>query len=146
MIVELLIFVLVVWAIFITAGNRSRLSPVNKFVYLDGIGKQICRQCGYSYPRYSIVESQPLEGSSTIFKPGMHPIIRMCLVDRYGMRFDDDTICIAFIHELAHVLSTDEGHTDGFYEIEDELIGAAQILGYLSETSQVDSYYPCKYD
>ena len=45
----------------------------------------------------------------------------MCLKDKNGKYYDDNMLNYVALHELAHVLCDEIGHTDKFYAIFDEL-------------------------
>jgi hypothetical protein len=108
------------------------------------MARELCEKCGYPYPEYIIKMSGPGVGSSTAFRQGYKPIIYICFEDVNMIRFDDETITIAFIHELAHVLSPGEGHDENFMIVERNLTNAAIDMDYIDDDSQIDVRYPCK--
>lgn len=58
--------------------------------------------------------------------------------------FDYPTILQAAIHEMAHILCTETGHSDNFYQIEDYLIQQAIKRQLLSNGFYPDPDYPCQ--
>ena len=67
--------------------------------------------------------------------------IYLCISNN-GRNFDTNTIFNAAIHELAHVICDDEGHTDNFKTIERRLQAEALKRRYISNV-HIDSSYPC---
>jgi hypothetical protein len=59
-----------------------------------------------------------------------------------GKKYNQDTILFVLLHEVAHILSPDEHHTKGFFEIEKKLHRKAIELGVLN-ISNVERDYPC---
>ncbi|MNK95561.1 hypothetical protein D3C87_1158000 [compost metagenome] len=60
-----------------------------------------------------------------------------------SIKYDMDTISKAAIHELAHVLCPEVGHTTLFYAIEKNLLSSAIRLGYVNGYEMLDNVYPC---
>jgi hypothetical protein len=69
--------------------------------------------------------------------------IYLCTNKRDGTPFDNETILIAAIHELAHVICDEEGHTPEFNRIERALLDEAKRRSYISR-GRVDPLYPCR--
>lgn len=53
----------------------------------------------------------------------------LCLKDEKGKYYDLNQLVYVFLHEYAHTLCNEIGHTDHFYKIFDELLKKAQKLG-----------------
>ena len=68
-------------------------------------------------------------------------IIHLC-VNKDDLLFDKDTVLIAAIHELAHVIYDGNGHTYEFREIERELLDKALEKGMITKLL-VNPSYPC---
>ena len=63
--------------------------------------------------------------SYTINKENMF----LCLKDEKGRYYDKNQLVYVFLHEYAHILCNEIGHTDRFYQIFDELLQKAEKLG-----------------
>lgn len=62
--------------------------------------------------------------SFTINKKRIH----LCLKDENGQYYPDNMLMYVAIHELAHVLCKDIGHTQSFYDVFEKLIAQADEL------------------
>lgn len=60
--------------------------------------------------------------SYTINKTYVH----LCKFDENGELYNKNQLVLVLIHELAHTLSSDIGHTDKFYAIMDDLLAKAE--------------------
>lgn len=142
MIFELLLLIFIIYIAFSSGLHTSR--PILSM--LEEIGRNVCEDIKYPTPQYVLKNSNPIDGSLTIFKHNTIPIIKICTTNANNTPFDRDTILIAFLHELTHVLLPDDrDHSPQFYDLEDTLLDSAMKLGYLGSTSQIDSCYPCKH-
>ena len=69
--------------------------------------------------------------------------ITMCLKDKDGKYYDDNMLNYVALHELAHVLCDEIGHTPKFYAIFDQLLEDAEKIGiYDKSIPIVDNYCP----
>lgn len=69
--------------------------------------------------------------------------VYLCIKDENGNYYDDNTLIYVFLHEIAHVLCTEIGHTDGFYDIFNDLLDKAAGLGMYNGKPIVSNY--CNY-
>jgi hypothetical protein len=70
--------------------------------------------------------------------------IYMCLRDENGEYYDDNMLLFVAIHELAHVLCDEIGHTDKFQSIFQDLLQQAIAIGiYNPDIEPVYNY--CEY-
>lgn len=70
-------------------------------------------------------------------------VVYVCLVDSTTNKYyDKNTVIYVLIHELAHVLCDEVGHTDKYREIFDDLIYEATTLGIYDPTTEFDPTYP----
>ena len=60
-----------------------------------------------------------------------------------GERYNQDTLLFVILHEIAHIISPEEHHTKGFYQIEKRLHNAARELGYIRKEF-LEKNYPCQ--
>jgi hypothetical protein len=70
----------------------------------------------------------------------------LCVSDEYNNPYDDDTVVFVLLHELAHTLSPDVGHTAHFYTILDSLVYRAIRFGILHRGAMIDPTYPTHAD
>ena len=82
---------------------------------------------------------KPSSNSYTVNKK----VVYLCLVDKTTQkRYDKNTVIYVLIHELAHVLCDEIGHTDKYREIFDDLILEATTLGIYDPSKKFDPTYP----
>ena len=70
-------------------------------------------------------------------------LIYLCTSGPDGQPFDINTVRVAAIHELAHVICEEEGHGPSFQSTEEELLSRAERMGYIT-SRRVDPSYPCR--
>jgi hypothetical protein len=106
----------------------------------------VCGTAGYNLPDYDVVVKS--SGSSyTAFPIGRPPVVNIrAYHNNNNSMFDPDTIKLAFLHEIAHVLCPDCQHNHEFERIETHLLAVACRLYYLSSSSVVSEDYPCKHN
>lgn len=68
--------------------------------------------------------------------------IYLCLYDENGKQYPYDSIMYVAIHELAHVLCEETGHTPKFWEINDALLKKATEKGIYHGASISRNYCP----
>jgi hypothetical protein len=78
--------------------------------------------------------------SYTINKKRIH----LCLKDENGQYYDKNMLLYVTIHELAHVLCDEVGHTDKFYQIFDTLLDRAHNHGIYDKHKPLIRDY-CEY-
>lgn len=70
--------------------------------------------------------------------------VYLCLKDENGEYYDDNMLMFVAIHELAHVLCDEIGHTDKFQSIFQELLDkATEIQIYDPSVAPIQNY--CEY-
>jgi hypothetical protein len=69
-------------------------------------------------------------------------IIYVVTKNKKGQLFNTDTILFVLLHEMAHILSSENHHTPLFHQIENKVYLTAKKLGLLRD-NQVDKSYPC---
>lgn len=73
-------------------------------------------------------------------------VIHLCTKDpRNGRYYDKNTLMFVVLHELAHVLCDDIGHTDNFSIINQALLNHAIKYGYYDQSKPFIKNY-CKID
>ena len=77
------------------------------------------------YPGIEALEFYESNKSYTINKQKVH----LCLKDQKGDYYNENMLTYVALHELAHVICDEVGHTDKFYAIFDELIDKAHGMG-----------------
>ena len=76
-------------------------------------------------------------GSYTINKKNIH----ICMKDKDGDYYDRNMLIYVLIHELAHVICDEIGHTEKFHEINDELLEHAIKSGVYDPTQPIPIDY-----
>ena len=84
--------------------------------------------------------SKSKAGSYTINKKHVH----ICMQDEEGEYYDRNMLIYVLIHELAHVICDEIGHTPKFNQINDELLVEAAKLGLYDPSSPIIVDY-CKH-
>lgn len=123
MVPELLLIILLFYAILVQVDN----SPV--VVRVDSILKKLAP----TY-RFEVVETDNV--TRCVGKKRIELKVRNRLKE-----FKFDVVLLAAIHELAHIVSNEVGHTAKFKRNEKQLIEAATSAGYLSKVVEDDSSY-----
>ena len=90
-------------------------------------------------PEFTLVEER--EKSFLENKEKIHLVIQRT----DGTKYEYDVLLSVAIHELAHLLTEEEGHTKRFYREEARLFKEARRLGIL-EQKKTERDYPCEED
>lgn len=69
-------------------------------------------------------------------------VVYLCLENTHGVPFDTNTLIYVFIHELAHVLCDEIGHTEKYKAIFNQLIKEATDLHIYDPDVGVSKFYP----
>jgi hypothetical protein len=70
--------------------------------------------------------------------------IYLCIKDRYGRYYNKNVLMYVLLHEIAHTLCTDVGHTPQFNEIFDILLQRARDANIYTPTEIPSDY--CKFE
>jgi Marseillevirus putative metallopeptidase WLM len=68
-------------------------------------------------------------------------VVFLCLYDKEGKYYDDNTLMYVSLHELAHVKNKDIGHTESFHKVFAEFLARAEILGYYDKRKDIPDNY-----
>ena len=83
-----------------------------------------------------------IKTSSKSYTVNKHTVY-ICVVDPSTNKYyDKNTVVYVLIHELAHVLCDEVGHTDKYRDIFNGLISEATSLGIYDPTAVFDPTYP----
>lgn len=67
--------------------------------------------------------------------------IYLCLYDDQNRYYDENMLTYVYIHELAHTLCDEQGHTKKFMDIFSQLLGKAEWMGlYNPSIAKVKNY------
>jgi hypothetical protein len=77
------------------------------------------------HPKVEQLEFYDSDKSYTINKQKVH----LCLKDKDGYYYNENMLTYVALHELAHVLCDEVGHTEKFYQIFDQLLDKAHDMG-----------------
>lgn len=70
--------------------------------------------------------------------------VYLCLTDKDGNYYDENMLCYVLLHEVAHVLCDEIGHTEKFHRIFTFLQARAARLGVFDPNRPIIQNY-CKY-
>jgi hypothetical protein len=99
--------------------------------------KHKCRDVHPIIPKIELYEGNK---SYTINKEKIY----LCLKDKDGKYYNTNMLVYVFLHEVAHILCDEVGHTEKFARIFDELLEKASKLGvYDFNIPIIDDY--CEY-
>lgn len=147
MIVIVIIIIIILLYIIIsytTSPPPSFHTPVTADLApkLADMADNVCRVACYNLPEYG-VRITTTGNSYTTFADNQHPIVNLRAYYDNKL-YDDDTLKLAFLHEIAHILCPDHHHDSYFTHVQQQLVNAAISLYYLSPNSVVDADYPCQ--
>ncbi len=116
-IISFSIFILIIGIIFYLVSKQARENYSQYNPMIQTLKEQIL----VCFPE--LVHLQVYEGnkSYTINKEKIY----LCIRDKYGKYYDKNILMYVLIHEIAHTLCTDVGHTSQFKEIFDILLQRA---------------------
>ncbi len=69
--------------------------------------------------------------------------VNLCLADKKGKYYDDNMLCYVALHELAHVMCDEIGHTQKFQEIFQELLEKGEKAGIYNSKLPTTPYDDC---
>lgn len=88
-------------------------------------------------PKFENVSINEGDKSYTINKSRVF----ICLKDKHGRYYDRNMLCYVILHEYAHILCDEVGHTEKFFNIFDELLDKAAEMGlYDPSIPPVENY------
>lgn len=138
-----IIVVIVLYAIITYSTPTPNTPVVTDLAHtLADMADNVCRIARYQLPEYGI-RIMSDGNSHTSFVSDHRPIINL-RVYRDNRPYDDDTVKLAFLHEIAHILTPGHHHDQYFDRVHQRLMDAAVSLYYLLPTSAVHGSYPCQ--
>lgn len=132
----IIIIILIILIVFLV--NRIYKNSIDRFEKfydpkLDTLKERIA-------PVIPEIQNIVLNGSNKSFTINKREVF-LCLKDKNGRYYDDNMLIYVLLHELAHVLCDEIGHTDKFKEIFRTLLKRATLGGIYDPTKQpVDNY------
>lgn len=139
MIVVLLIFLIFLWFVAMTFLDNISNETLEDQRILDELNEK-----GQKFLHFlGSTNSFHLHSTTTQARTVNKKDIYLVLKKKNGEYFDDNTLFGVLIHELAHVLSSSEGHNYPFDEIEERLYDQATNIGFYSKKIGIDPNYPC---
>lgn len=91
----------------------------------DPVLNALQRQLAVLHPRFQNVELYVGDKSYTINKQRVF----ICLKDKHGRYYSRNMLCYVVLHEYAHMLCDEIGHTAKFAQVFEELLRQASIHG-----------------
>lgn len=156
MIFELLLLVFIIWLVFamvlvdqnsICGQLLNELNMVATDIHREWqreiVTNHRLRSLGLTNYNFHYRLLYSTNGTYTILEDGMEPTIMIQLERPDGSPYPMETLIIALIHELAHVISPSTEHDHPFDLIEGVLSDISYRLGYLNTDSTLDEMYPC---
>lgn len=125
------IFVLVVLAFLITKQVKEHMQS------MDPKLESLKLRLSDVHPMITNVELFEDSKSYTINKEKVF----LCLKDKKGSYYQDNMLTYVFLHEIAHILCDEIGHTEKFYKIFNELLDNAQKKGLYNPSIPVVQDY-----
>lgn len=115
----------------------SQFNLLESFKPRDPILTELKKQLAVLDPKFKHVELYEGEKSYTINKKKVY----ICLKDKNGRYYNRNMLVYVILHEYAHMLNDEIGHTGKFYEIFEDLLNRAEEAGlYNSEISPIVNY------
>jgi hypothetical protein len=71
-------------------------------------------------------------------------VIHLCIFDENGKYYDNNMLIYVALHEVAHVLCDEIGHTDKFHRIHEDLTQKAADMGIFNPSIPLVQHY-CEY-
>lgn len=130
------IFILIVGIIFYLVSKQAR----ENYSQYNPIIKTLKQEILSCFPELVHLQVYEDNKSYTINKEK----IFLCLRDRYGQYYNKDILMYVLLHEIAHTLCTDVGHTAQFKDIFDILLQRATTAGIYSHVDIPSDY--CKFE
>lgn len=154
MILELLILLFLLW-IWSGGFTPDFLQQVNPVLELGSSGRSMISEQevlqrlsndlnNLFEDRSTIPSYELLPSKDRTFVTNKRTIYLVLRRPGYDDFFDYATILHAAIHEMAHILCPEKGHSDNFYQIEDYLMQQAYKQHLLHESFYPDPDYPCQ--
>ena len=93
----------------------------------------------FDLPRYRLVISND-NRTYVVNKEVIHLLVYNYHSQKW---YDQRTLLRASLHEMSHILCSEQGHSSQFFLIEERLLRGAAYLGYLPKNFNPDQTYPC---
>jgi len=117
---QLIIILLVAYVMYNICTEFEYFTTTN-----DPVLDEIKKQLSVLHPKFENVELYEGNKSYTINKKRVY----VCLKDDNGRYYHRNMIVYVTLHEYAHILCTEIGHTDLFFKIFDDLLQKAATAG-----------------
>jgi hypothetical protein len=127
------IVVLILLFVFIVASTTDSSNSSHKHPILDQIRARLSRLD----PKYASI---PLRIGNSAHTRNKNVIV-LCIQDEHGRYYDMDTMMYVTLHEVAHVISKSDGHTEEFKSNFSLLLQKAISLGLLNGTKSAPLTY-----
>lgn len=115
----------------------SHFSIIESFKKHDPILHELKTQLAQLDPKFENVELYEGDKSYTINKKKVY----ICLKDKNGRYYNRNMLVYVILHEYAHMLCDEVGHTDKFYRVFNHLLDRAERAGlYDPNISPIGKY------
>tara|TARA_B100000900_G_C20308912_1_gene605348 strand:- start:270 stop:734 length:465 start_codon:yes stop_codon:yes gene_type:complete len=139
----IIIVSLIIFIILMLFSNYFK-SQVNELWYdrkVEDIKSKVSKAMPHLKPYIDNIKIEAGEKSYTLNKKK----IKICATDENGQYYDEDLLTHVLLHEIAHVLCDEVGHTPKWAKIDDDLQTLAKDIGLISEKFNPYEHYDyCK--
>lgn len=113
---------------------------VEMFTIADPVLDELCGILSKLHPKLEGIRVFPSNKSETINKKYVY----ICCKDENGRYYQKNTLVYVILHEFAHVLCENTGHTERFNEIFQHLLIQAEQMGMYDSSQPIQNGY-CGY-
>jgi hypothetical protein len=121
----LIIITVVILATFLVVSFTRQINESFKQESTDPVLLRVKEKLRHMYPELDKLEFYESNKSYTTNKQKVH----LCLKDRNGGYYSENMLMYVALHELAHVMCDEVGHTEKFYSIFQRLLDKAHDMG-----------------
>ena len=132
-----IIIIIVIIMLYLYYNEKQKIESLHL------IGYNICSSINVVYPKYRIKITNK-NVTRTTFK-NKKIVMKIIIKDKDGNDYDKDTIILAYLHELTHILVYPrESHDNHFWHFYEILEKSAIELKYITAESKIEKKYPIK--
>ena len=114
--------------------RTTHLTPPRTRVEQHAAHRKISELRQFLSPHFPKLETLPIELSKTTSYTINKERVFLCLFDEQGNLYHDNMLVYVLLHEYAHVVNADIGHTQSFHATFDTILRRAHSLGLYDPT------------
>lgn len=119
------LIVVCISVLVIVAGTSMCKRVSERFSQSDPVIQILKQEVGHCFPELGDIQIFEGRKSYTVNKERIY----LCLRDKHGQYYSHDILMYVLIHEIAHMLCPEIGHTQKFKDIFNSLIENAMACG-----------------